>query len=254
MGQWGTTGVLFGDVMLSAKDRLINWIRGKDDEAPEVGADGWVRPSRGPITSRFGPRWGGHHAGIDIAGGGPTFAAAAGTVLRTGWNILAGRTGIGILLQHASDLFTYYGHNPPGGVAVRPGDRVTAGQRIGRHGATGNVTGVHLHFELHRGGIGRAVNPEQLGVFDSGGWLMPGQMGANLSRSPEPVLTGAQWRDIHRLATSGGPSLSPADLERVVDRAADRIVDGVLAGARDVSRQGLRDANRSALAGAGRGF
>src|SRR5690625_6024180 len=78
MSHWGSTGELFGDVMLNAKDRLITWIRGKDDEAPEVGSDGWVRPSRGPITSRFGPRWGGHHAGIDIAGGGPTYAAAAG--------------------------------------------------------------------------------------------------------------------------------------------------------------------------------
>src|SRR5690625_2179146 len=242
MSQWGSTGELFGDVMLNAKDRLITWIRGKDDEAPEVGSDGWVRPSRGPITSRFGPRWGGHHAGIDIAGGGPTYAAAAGEVLRTGWNILAGRTGIGIILQHAKDLFTYYGHNPPGGVVVRPGDRVSAGQRIGRQGATGNVTGVHLHFELHRGGLGRAVNPEQLGVFDGGnGWLHPGMLAYHSPRmsKPDAILSNRQWNDIHRLAARGN-DLDGAHITGELEIGGDgigRIVRGEIKTAVSQSRR-----------------
>lgn len=242
MSQWGSTGELFGDVMLNAKDRLITWIRGKDDEAPEVGSDGWVRPSRGPITSRFGPRWGGHHAGIDIAGGGPTYAAAAGEVLRTGWNILAGRTGIGIILQHAKDLFTYYGHNPPGGVVVRPGDQVSAGQRIGAQGATGNVTGVHVHFELHRGGLGRAVNPEQLGVFDGGnGWLHPGMLAYHSPRmsKPDAILSNRQWNDIHRLAARGS-DLDGAHITGELEIGGDgigRIVRGEIKTAVSQSRR-----------------
>lgn len=139
-----------------------------------------------------------------MAGGGPVFAAADGTVFRTGGGILAGRTGQGIGISHGGGVFTYYGHNPYGGIRVRPGQAVSAGQRIGAQGATGNVTGIHTHFELHRGGWGRHVNPEQLGVFDNGGWLKPGMLAANMSRTPEPVLTGAQWRDIHKLVTSGG--------------------------------------------------
>jgi len=204
--QWGTVGDFAGGAMTFAVDKVVDWIRGKDElQAP--GAGDWRRPSRGPVTSRYGPRWGAFHAGIDIAGGGPTFAAAAGRVLRTGWNILAGRTGIGILLQHAKDLFTYYGHNPSmAAVRVKPGDMVTAGQRIGAQGATGNVTGVHLHFELHEGGAGRAVDPDRLGLFDRGGLLKPGMLAYHSSRmsKPDAVLTARQWDDIHRLATAGG--------------------------------------------------
>lgn len=247
MGQWGSTGDLFGDTMLSAKDRLLDWIRGKDDEAPEIGGSGWVRPSRGPVTSRFGPRWGGIHSGIDVAGGGPTFAAAAGEVLRTGWNILTGRTGIGIILQHAKDLFTYYGHNPPGGVVVRPGQSVTAGQRIGAQGATGNVTGVHVHFELHKGGLGRAVNPEQLGVFDSGGWLKPGMLAANMSSRPEPVLTGSQWHDIHSLATSDR-GIDGAHITGRLEIGGDGLAT-IIDGRMSASTSGIRRTARAHLGG-----
>ena len=204
----GQIGNIAVGMSTKAIDGVLDWIRDNDSEpdgmggtAPGSGA--WRRPSRGPITSRYGPRWGAFHSGIDVAGGGPTFAAAAGSVLRTGWNLLTGRTGIGIVLSHGGGVFTYYGHNPPGGVAVRPGQSVDAGQRIGRQGATGNVTGVHVHFELHRGGLGRAVNPEQLGVFDSGGIFNSGMLAANLSNKPEMILTDSQWRSLSTLASSG---------------------------------------------------
>ncbi len=203
VGQWGTSGRLAGDVAGSAIDRLVSWIRGKDAEAPTIGGSGWARPANGPVSQRFGVAGvlsGLPHAGIDIATTGKTFAAAAGQVLKTGMNILGGRSGIGILLQHAQDLFTYYGHNPVGGVQVKPGQSVKAGQHIGFGGSTGNVTGPHLHFELHKGGIGRAVDPAQLGVFDNGGFLQPGALGTNFTGKPEPVLTSQQWADIHRLA------------------------------------------------------
>jgi len=204
MGQWGSTGVLFGDAMTSAIDSLVTWIRGKDDEGPSLTSRGdWQRPSAGPITSRYGPRWGGFHAGIDIAGNNPVYAAAAGTVYRTGGGILGGRTGQGIGIDHGGGVFTYYGHNPYGGIRVRPGQAVTKGQRIGHQGATGNVTGIHTHFELHRGGWGRAINPETLGVFDQGGVLRAGHAALNMGRTPEAVLTNSQWRDISTLAARG---------------------------------------------------
>src|SRR5690625_4145946 len=61
---------------------------------------GWVRPTTGRITSRYGPRGGGWHAGMDIAGGAgtPTYAPTFGRVLETGWNIGPGRTGVGSLI------------------------------------------------------------------------------------------------------------------------------------------------------------
>lgn len=208
----------FAQMLAGLPGRVIHWAKEKFADLfssaaaagsagpapPAVG--GWVRPSRGPVTSEFGSRWGGFHAGIDIAGGGPTYAARGGRVVSTGWNIGPGRTGIGILLSHGGGTFTYYGHNPPGGVRVTPGQMVKAGQRIGSQGATGNVTGTHLHFEYQPNGAWGAVNPRRLGIFDDGGLLKPGMMayhGSHMSQ-PDAVLTATQWRDVHQLASKGG--------------------------------------------------
>lgn len=231
VGQWGTFGAMGGDVFSSVIDRVLKWISGKDDEVADgapLSKGGWTRPTRGPVTSEFGSRWGAFHAGIDVAGGGPTYAARAGTVAKTGWNIGPGRTGIGILLNHGGGVYTYYGHNPPGGVAVSPGQSVQAGQRIGRQGATGNVTGTHLHFEYHPSGAWGAVNPRRLGLFDGGGFLDPG-MAAFHSPSmskPDAVLTDSQWRDVSELASRGGFS-------------ADDMLAAVREGARLGTEQGV---------------
>lgn len=184
-------------IIEKAKD-LVSGMFDGGEEGTAPGRQGWANPSVGPITSRYGARWGAFHAGTDIAGGGPTYAAHAGRVARTGWNALSGRTGIGIVLSHGGGQYTYYGHNPPGGVRVSAGDAVRAGQRIGSQGATGNVTGTHLHFETHTGGLGRTTNPEPFmrsrgvtlgrGTHDQGGWIPHGGLAMNLSGRPEAVL------------------------------------------------------------------
>jgi murein DD-endopeptidase MepM/ murein hydrolase activator NlpD len=51
-----------------------------------------------------------------------------------------------IVIRHRDGYFTQYAHLSR--IYVRRGQRVAAGQRIGRSGATGNVTGPHLHFEV----------------------------------------------------------------------------------------------------------
>ena len=114
---------------------------------------GWVWPTSGPVTSEFGPRWGRMHEGIDI--GAPTgaaiYAAAAGVVSYAGW---MGGYGQLTLIDHGS-VVTAYAHQSQIGVSV--GQRVDAGEVIGAIGATGNVTGPHLHFETRVGGT--AQNP-----------------------------------------------------------------------------------------------
>lgn len=216
--QWGTFGNFAGGAMTKSLDSLVDWIRGKDKEdaakgigtlAKDMAGGKWRRPSSGRITSHYGPRsllGMNFHAGTDFAGGRTTHAAGAGRVFRVGTGILGGRSGVGIGIDHGGGTFTYYGHNPYGGPRVKPGDQVRAGQHIGYEGATGNVTGPHLHFELHRGGWGRHVNPRQLGVFDQGGLLHPGMMAyhsAHMSK-PDVVLTSRQWDAIHSLAAGGG--------------------------------------------------
>jgi murein DD-endopeptidase MepM/ murein hydrolase activator NlpD len=76
-------------------------------------------------------------------------------VIRRGTNVLTGRTGYGLVLSHGSNRYTYYGHLNAFRVALNA--RVSAGQRIADMGATGNVTGPHLHFEIRVDGV--AVDP-----------------------------------------------------------------------------------------------
>ncbi|HLS00788.1 MAG TPA: peptidoglycan DD-metalloendopeptidase family protein, partial [Beutenbergiaceae bacterium] len=138
--------------------------------------EGWVRPTTGRVTSRYGPRGGGHHAGMDIADGEgtPVVAPTAMKILETGRNIGPGRTGQGILGELMGGMYSYFGHNPLGGIRVRPGDLVAPGQRIGAQGSTGNVTGPHLHWEMHQGSPWNDINPHPFWDAAGGGGVMPG--------------------------------------------------------------------------------
>jgi murein DD-endopeptidase MepM/ murein hydrolase activator NlpD len=95
------------------------------------------------------------HPGIDLAGqyGTPIYATADGTVLRAGWN--SGGYGNLVEVGHGRGITTRYGHLSA--ILVRPGDRITRGQQVGRMGSTGRSTGSHLHYEVRIDG--RAVNP-----------------------------------------------------------------------------------------------
>ncbi|MFF8731140.1 M23 family metallopeptidase [Streptomyces sp. NPDC015171] len=86
----------------------------------------------------------GSHTGIDFhaASGTSVHAVGAGTVVSTGWG---GAYGNQIVIRMADGMYTQYGHLSSIGVTV--GQKILPGQQIGLSGATGNVTGPHLHFE-----------------------------------------------------------------------------------------------------------
>ncbi|GAA3143863.1 M23 family metallopeptidase [Streptomyces rameus] len=86
----------------------------------------------------------GSHTGIDFhaASGTTVHAVGSGTVVSTGWG---GAYGNQIVIRMADGMYTQYGHLSSIGVTV--GQKVVPGQQIGLSGATGNVTGPHLHFE-----------------------------------------------------------------------------------------------------------
>ena len=129
------------------------------------GSNRMISPAQGRVSSEFSPARK-HpitgkvqmHAGIDIANstGTPIYAAYAGTVEKTGPAVVAGRTGLGILIRNPDGERQYYGHLSVSSVKV--GQSVAKGERIGSMGATGNVTGPHLHFETWNK-AGTPVNP-----------------------------------------------------------------------------------------------
>ncbi|MBA2321855.1 MAG: M23 family metallopeptidase [Deltaproteobacteria bacterium] len=118
----------------------------------------WPILARHRTSSRFGPRI--HpitgkphvHTGIDLAvpTGTAIIAAQAGRVVAARESPSSGRT---LILDHGGGLRTSYLHLDRFDVTV--GDRVLAGQPIGASGATGRVTGPHLHFEVRVDGEDR---------------------------------------------------------------------------------------------------
>jgi murein DD-endopeptidase MepM/ murein hydrolase activator NlpD len=100
---------------------------------------------------RFGaPRSYGGHRGADfgIPIGTPVHAAAAGTVTHAG---AGGGYGQLVKIAHPGNIETRYAHLRTGGIRVRVGEQVTAGQVIAESGNTGVSTGPHLHFEVRCG-------------------------------------------------------------------------------------------------------
>jgi murein DD-endopeptidase MepM/ murein hydrolase activator NlpD len=94
------------------------------------------------------------HTGVDYAGGVglPVKAAASGVVVFTGRLDVRGNA---TFIDHGRGVYTAYYHQSR--IDVKVGDRVEPGQVIGLIGATGRVTGAHLHWEVWVSGI--QVNP-----------------------------------------------------------------------------------------------
>ena len=102
-------------------------------------------PYIGRITSRYGPRRGRAHQGLDIGlkTGDPIYATFDGKVRVSK---AAGDYGNLVIIRHNNGLETYYAHLSQRDVEV--GDWVVAGQQIGLGGSTGRSTGPHLHYEV----------------------------------------------------------------------------------------------------------
>ena len=111
-------------------------------------------PTSGPLTSRFGYRWGRLHAGIDLAPGYGTAIKAAdgGVVTLASWYSGYGNA---VIISHGDGISTLYGHMSR--IGTSQGASVAKGQVIGYVGSTGNSTGPHLHFEVRINGT--AQNP-----------------------------------------------------------------------------------------------
>ncbi|MEU3734420.1 peptidoglycan DD-metalloendopeptidase family protein [Streptomyces sp. NPDC033538] len=102
--------------------------------------------SVGTPYHQTGSMWSsGYHTGTDfvVPTGTSLKAVGAGTVVSAGWG---GAYGNQVVIQLADGHYAQYAHLSS--LSVSAGQSVTAGQQVGLSGATGNVTGPHLHFEI----------------------------------------------------------------------------------------------------------
>ncbi|MFF0558252.1 peptidoglycan DD-metalloendopeptidase family protein [Streptomyces sp. NPDC004266] len=116
-------------------------------------SSGWVAPIAGAGMStpyhQSGSMWSsGYHTGVDFIAstGTPIHAVGPGTVYSAGDG---GAYGNQVVIQHADGTFSQYAHLSS--ISVSAGQTVNGGDQIGLSGATGNVTGPHLHFEMRTG-------------------------------------------------------------------------------------------------------
>ncbi len=154
-GEAASADTLRANRLLNQMDRL-NLYRIAAQKAP------FANPVKNAFrfTSQFGfrrdPKTGGRrmHSGVDFAAGlgTPLYATADGVVVHSGWQSGYGRL---VKIQHEFGIETRYAHMSK--LRVKVGQRVSRGQHIGDMGASGRVTGVHLHYEVRVGG--KAVNP-----------------------------------------------------------------------------------------------
>jgi murein DD-endopeptidase MepM/ murein hydrolase activator NlpD len=136
-----------------------------DRVTPERMWDGKFRIPLDGVTAgaNFGRRRilngnpGSPHSGVDLPGttGTPVHVAQRGRIVLAEELFFAGNT---VVVDHGLGIYTLYGHLS--GIAVKVGDDLEAGAVLGKVGATGRVTGPHLHWGLT---VARArVNPLQL--------------------------------------------------------------------------------------------
>ncbi len=115
----------------------------------------WPAPGYYTVTSEYGyrihPIYGTSklHKGMDIGvpSGATLVAADSGTVVHSGWMNGYGNT---VVIDHGGGMSTLYAHNTS--ILVSNGQYVDRGQAVSKSGATGNVTGPHLHFEVRING------------------------------------------------------------------------------------------------------
>ena len=145
---------------IRADRQLTAMLRGTSQAMLWFGGAPWMTPVVDyHLTARFGESgslWASTHTGLDFAAptGTPVRAATAGTVTSVGW---AGAYGNKIEITHPDGSQTWYAHLSRTDVQV--GSQVGTGTLIGAVGATGNVTGPHLHFEVRPDGDS-PVDPE----------------------------------------------------------------------------------------------
>jgi hypothetical protein len=159
-----------------AGNQVIDWQNGGDGlgeldlSEPSQGGDGGTAPVGGIGGGEWGPPmepgtytlsnsfgecsslWSSCHTGEDINGnpeGQPLYAIGAGKVTTNGYD--PDGYGYYLVVDHGGGVESWYCHQPTP-PTLQVGTQVDTGDRVGTEGATGHVTGVHLHLEVRING------------------------------------------------------------------------------------------------------
>ncbi|MFE5544767.1 peptidoglycan DD-metalloendopeptidase family protein [Streptomyces sp. NPDC056534] len=167
---WARSVAKMPGMMLDGlKDKALDFL-GFGGGPAGGGGSTWLRPVDAAFGTPFGQRgsmWSsGRHTGLD-------FPAAVGTAIRS---VAGGRVsmaqgggpyGLHVMVNHGGGVSSLYAHMSE--MLAKVGDTVKAGQTIGRVGATGNVTGPHLHLEARKNGVSVDPMPFLTGAGGGGG-------------------------------------------------------------------------------------
>lgn len=165
-GKYEPAGIVHRGEIVWSQDDISRWggvgIVESLRRAAGYAKGGLVHPLRASTVSQ--PFNGGHN-GIDFAAptGTPIMAAGPGRVSSAGWSSYGG--GNEIHIDHPNGLQTWYAHLSS--FAVKLGQMVSGGSKIGEVGSTGKSTGPHLHYMVMNGGWPNYVNPAP--YLDGGG-------------------------------------------------------------------------------------
>ena len=137
---------------------LAQFAKQAEAQAAKIALNQWVLPvDHVVLTARFGEvgLWASYHTGLDFNGevGDPIYSIANGVVTSAGYDGSYGNKTV-VTLDDGTEI--WYCHQTT--FLVSTGDTVRAGEQIGTMGATGHVTGSHLHLEVRPGG-GDPVDP-----------------------------------------------------------------------------------------------
>ncbi len=144
--------------MAQREAKLAEMRQAAEKQAAKIEENKWVLPlANYSITATFGQYglWANYHTGLDFNGnsGDPILSVANGTVTSTGYDGAYGNKTV-VTLDDGTEI--WYCHQTS--IYVSVGETVRGGEVLGTVGATGNVTGSHLHLEVRPGG-GGPVNP-----------------------------------------------------------------------------------------------
>ena len=193
-----------------------------------------IRANKLSITSYFGPRSytyqgrqiNDYHKGIDLIANPNNrnediLAFADGVVTSVQKTGQQYGTGCYVRLKHSNGYYTLYYHLKSGSVCVNVGDNVKQGQKLGVIGATGQATGVHLHFQIDKGSSASAINPYDY-LFNGKEFISSNSQGGSSSSTgkfnigDEVIISGSLYTNSNAATPAGSVSNRKTKITRYV--------------------------------------